>query len=113
VIGDSITEMAPLLRQLCGHAVVNAGIGGMNIREATNLTPQLLAAKEPLMIAPAVGANDIGSKRAGRFEPLRSRRAPIAATIGLNLGHHGSRDESSDPHRRRRRRSPLHRPSIA
>ena len=32
VLGDSVTEMAPLPRQLCEHPVINAGVGGMNRR---------------------------------------------------------------------------------
>jgi len=59
--GDSITEMAPLPRRICGHPVVNAGIGGIDIWEAAKIAPPLLADSKPFLVAIALGANDIGS----------------------------------------------------
>jgi lysophospholipase L1-like esterase len=65
VIGDSITEMAPLPREICGRPVVNAGIGGMRIREAVPMLQRVLDGRKPFLIALAIGANDIGSNAAG------------------------------------------------
>jgi lysophospholipase L1-like esterase len=66
VIGDSITEMARLPQSICGHSVVNAGIGGMNISEASRLVPRLFEHRHPFMVVSALGANDVGSGVAGR-----------------------------------------------
>jgi lysophospholipase L1-like esterase len=76
VIGDSITEMAPLPRSICGHSVVNAGIGGITIAEASKLAPRLLEHQHPFMIVSALGANDVGSSSAG------SHYAELLGTLG-------------------------------
>ncbi|VIO72724.1 hypothetical protein CI1B_43700 [Bradyrhizobium ivorense] len=87
VLGDSVTEMAPLPRQLCGHPVVNAGVGGQTIQEASRLAARLL--KDPaFLVALTVGANDIGSSTAQRdFGELidtvktLSTRPPVVAAV--------------------------------
>ena len=66
VLGDSTTEMAPLPRELCGHPVVNAGVGGMSISEGSQLAARLFDRRQPFLIVSALGANDIGSASAGR-----------------------------------------------
>ncbi|MET4187619.1 lysophospholipase L1-like esterase [Bradyrhizobium sp. JR1.7] len=87
VLGDSITEMAPLPRQLCGHPVINAGVGGMTIGEAAKLAQRLFANRTPFLIALALGANDIGSKSAGRdFSDLlriAAKRSPRLVSISV------------------------------
>jgi lysophospholipase L1-like esterase len=90
VIGDSITEMAPLPRQICGHPVVNAGVGGQTIREATRLASRVLGKHAAYLIAIAIGANDVGSPRTqSDFEesiktvkPLSERPIIAAAVSG-------------------------------
>jgi lysophospholipase L1-like esterase len=63
VIGDSITEMAPLPREITGHPVVNSGIRGLRTSEFIPLAPHIFRDKKPFAIAIALGANDIGSTR--------------------------------------------------
>ena len=65
-VGDSIIEMAPLPREVCGHQVVNAGIGGFTIGEYARIVPRLFTNSRPFFIVSALGANDVGSIRAGR-----------------------------------------------
>jgi hypothetical protein len=64
VVGDSITEMAPLPSEACGHPVINAGIGGFRIDEYAKLAPRLFISSRPFLIVSALGANDIGSNHA-------------------------------------------------
>ena len=60
MVGDSITEMARLPDQLCGHTVVNAGIGGATAFDFSFLAPKLLENQHPALIVVALGANDAG-----------------------------------------------------
>lgn len=62
ILGDSITEMAPLPQELLGHPVINAGVGGLTIAEARPMAERLFAGPRPFMIVCAVGANDVGSQ---------------------------------------------------
>jgi len=64
VLGDSITEMAALPRELCGHPVINAGVGGQTIQEAKRLATRVLGERGAFLVALTVGANDIGSASA-------------------------------------------------
>jgi hypothetical protein len=66
VYGDSITEMARLPQEICGHQVINAGIGGMSIGEAAEIAPDLFQGAHPYLIVSALGGNDIGGSSAGR-----------------------------------------------
>lgn len=66
VLGDSVTEMAPLPRKLCGRPVINAGVGGQTIREAKRLARRLLEEQGAFLLVLAVGANDAGSPTAQR-----------------------------------------------
>ncbi|QPF83918.1 SGNH/GDSL hydrolase family protein [Bradyrhizobium genosp. L] len=80
VLGDSITEMAPLPRQLCGHPVVNAGVGGQTIQEARRLTQRLVNAHGAYLIALTIGANDVGSRTVQRdFADLIETARPLSA----------------------------------
>ena len=51
IIGDSITEAALLPSSVCGHDVVNAGIGGMTVGSYLPLAKQLLAGRRVQSIA--------------------------------------------------------------
>jgi lysophospholipase L1-like esterase len=59
VLGDSIVEASTLPRTLCGHAIVNAGIGGATT--ASNL-PAILArslgGKRAALVVVSLGTND-------------------------------------------------------
>jgi lysophospholipase L1-like esterase len=59
VLGDSIVEASTLPRSLCGHAIVNAGIGGTST--ASNLGSFLsesLGDKQAALVVVALGTND-------------------------------------------------------
>ncbi len=61
VVGDSITQSADLPATLCGHPVINAGVGGMNIKQGATLLPLVFADHRAYLIALALGANDVAS----------------------------------------------------
>lgn len=74
VIGDSLTEAAPLPAAICGHAVVNAGIGGANASSTRDGLATLLAGVSPALIVLAIGTNDTA--------PAPDRPAMFRATYG-------------------------------
>ncbi|MFX7086582.1 SGNH/GDSL hydrolase family protein, partial [Acinetobacter baumannii] len=57
-LGDSITEAAVLPRAICGHLVVNAGIGGAAIGDLVTIVPSLLHGVSPVLVVIAIGTND-------------------------------------------------------
>jgi hypothetical protein len=57
-LGDSITEAAVLPRAICGHPVVNAGIGGAGVDDLLKVAPSLLNDKSPVLVVVAIGTND-------------------------------------------------------
>jgi lysophospholipase L1-like esterase len=57
-LGDSITESAVLPNAICGHAVVNAGIGGAGVDYLLKVEASLLAGKSLALVVVAVGTND-------------------------------------------------------
>jgi lysophospholipase L1-like esterase len=59
VLGDSIVEASTLPRSLCGHAIVNAGIGGAST--ASNLgsiLSEALGNKRAALVVVSLGTND-------------------------------------------------------
>ena len=59
ILGDSITEASTLPRSLCGHPVVNAGIGGVSTESGMDsLLTQSLDGKRAVLVVVALGAND-------------------------------------------------------
>lgn len=59
ILGDSIVEASTLPRALCGHPIVNAGIGGAST--ASNLgamLSQALGGKRAALIVVSLGTND-------------------------------------------------------
>lgn len=69
VLGDSITEAATLPSTICGHAVVNAGIGGADVSDLSSVAPSLLAGKAPALVVVAIGTNDayVSDRRVEQF----------------------------------------------
>lgn len=65
LIGDSITEMSPLIT-LCGRPVFNAGISGSGVEEWTRLAPELIRTLRPSLVVVALGVND--TQRAEPFD---------------------------------------------
>jgi lysophospholipase L1-like esterase len=57
IIGDSITEEAPL-EHVAGQLPVNAGIGGARVGDAVRLILPTLAASQPAALLIAIGVND-------------------------------------------------------
>jgi lysophospholipase L1-like esterase len=58
VLGDSITEAAVLPDAICGHPVINAGIGGAGVDQLLKVAPTLLKGKSPALVVLAIGTND-------------------------------------------------------
>ena len=68
IIGDSITEAALLPSSVCGHDVVNAGIGGMTVGSYLPLAEQLLTGRRVQSIIIALGTNDSGISSTAHIE---------------------------------------------
>lgn len=79
IVGDSITEMAPLPLEICGHPVVNAGIGGLNTPEAQWRILRILQGSEPFLVAVALGANDSAISERAEFGELLKLLQPYSA----------------------------------
>jgi hypothetical protein len=64
VLGDSIVEASTLPRSLCGHAIINAGIGGASTTSdlGTMLTKSL-GGKRVALIVVSLGTNDAALSR--------------------------------------------------
>jgi lysophospholipase L1-like esterase len=57
-VGDSITESAMLPSSLCGHPVVNAGLGGASTRSYLHFAQSVLPTLSAPLIVVALGTND-------------------------------------------------------
>ena len=68
IIGDSITEAALMPSSVCGHDIVNAGIGGMTVGSYLPLAEQLLAGRRVQSIIIALGTNDSGISSTAHIE---------------------------------------------
>ncbi len=59
ILGDSIVEASTLPRSLCGHAIVNAGIGGTSTSSHLgSILKEALGGKRAALIAVSLGTND-------------------------------------------------------
>ena len=59
VLGDSIVEMSTLPRSLCGHPIVNAGIGGASTESNLgSILKESLGDKRAALIVVSLGTND-------------------------------------------------------
>ena len=72
VMGDSIVESALLPPALCGHPIINAGVGGATIGFFTRYASLIEGDSNPALILLSVGINDAGSANAIRSIKLRS-----------------------------------------
>jgi lysophospholipase L1-like esterase len=61
-IGDSITESARLPSSICGHSVVNAGIGGAAVSSYAEIARDVVGAIDASLVVIALGTNDAGGK---------------------------------------------------
>ena len=59
IVGDSIVEASTLPRSLCGHPVVNAGIGGASTAsDLPSVLSQSLEGRQAALIVVSLGTND-------------------------------------------------------
>jgi GDSL-like Lipase/Acylhydrolase family len=59
VLGDSIVEASTLPRSLCGHPVINAGIGGASTASHLDaLLAEALGGKQAALVVVSLGSND-------------------------------------------------------
>lgn len=59
ILGDSIVEASTLPRSLCGHAIVNAGIGGTSTASHLDaILKESLGGKRAALVVVALGTND-------------------------------------------------------
>ena len=59
VLGDSIVEASTLPRSLCGHPIVNAGIGGASTAShLESILKEALGGKRAALVVVALGTND-------------------------------------------------------
>lgn len=80
VLGDSITEAATLPETICGHAVVNAGIGGANVDDLIAVASSLLQGKSPSLVVVAIGTNDAHATE-GREERFSASYAKLLQSL--------------------------------
>jgi hypothetical protein len=84
VLGDSIVESALLPPSLCGHPVINAGVGGATIGFFARYSGIILRDAEPRLSILAVGINDAGRGADDEVfhlayaATLQSIRSPVA-----------------------------------
>jgi lysophospholipase L1-like esterase len=83
-MGDSITESALLPSSICGHDVINAGIGGAGVENLVDFAPDLLQRANFSLAAIAVGTNDSAAVRSRNFSEQYSRLLKI-------VGEHANR----------------------
>jgi len=68
IIGDSITEAALLPESICGHRIVNAGIGGLAAANYAELVSGLFDGVHVHLMVVAIGINDAQKLAGGGFE---------------------------------------------
>jgi hypothetical protein len=82
VMGDSIVESALLPPTLCGHPVINAGVGGATIGFFTRYAEIIVNNSKPELVVLSVGINDVkntlGNFRAAYLATLHSLSGPVA-----------------------------------
>src|SRR5260221_7678444 len=64
ILGDSIVEGSTLPRSLCGHAIINAGIGGASTTsDLGTMLAESLGGKRAALIVVSLGTNDAALSR--------------------------------------------------
>jgi lysophospholipase L1-like esterase len=83
ILGDSIVEAATLPRSLCGHAIVNAGIGGTSTSSGLGaMLKAELGGKRAALVVVSFGTND--AKIPHSVEQYRSNyRALLTELVAL------------------------------
>jgi lysophospholipase L1-like esterase len=72
VVGDSIVEAATLPVSLCGHPVVNAGIGGATVTDFKLAGISFLGKSRPSLVVIALGMNDALGQNASFVGDMRT-----------------------------------------
>jgi hypothetical protein len=83
ILGDSITEASTLPPSICGHPIVNAGIGGASTESRLDsMLTQSLGGKRAAIVVVALGTNDAAIPNS--LERYRANyRAVLAAVAGV------------------------------
>jgi hypothetical protein len=81
VVGDSITEGA-VLPTVCGHAAINAGIGGANAATFAWTADRLIARAAPAAVVIALGTNNALS---GTPETFGDHMATLLGALGRSM----------------------------
>ena len=80
VLGDSIVEASTLPRSLCGHAIVNAGIGGASTTSHLgSILKESLGGKRAALVVVALGTNDAAKPHG--VEQYRSNYLALLAEL--------------------------------
>jgi lysophospholipase L1-like esterase len=77
IAGDSLTEAALLPSSICGHPVVNAGIGGISVSPYLPLAEDFLSNREVPLVVVELGTND-STKVSPRGESFVSAYRSVA-----------------------------------
>jgi lysophospholipase L1-like esterase len=86
ILGDSITEASTLPRTICGHAIVNAGIGGASTESGLDqVLVRSLAGRRATMVVVALGTNDAAIPNS--LQRYRSNYRALLAAIAPRTQH--------------------------
>ncbi len=89
VLGDSIVEMSTLPQSLCGHPIVNAGIGGASTESNLGLIlKESLGNKRAALIVVSLGSNDAAipnsvERYRSNYRALLTELAALAPRIAV------------------------------
>jgi lysophospholipase L1-like esterase len=89
ILGDSIVEASTLPRSSCGHAIVNAGIGGTSTSSGLGaLLKASLAGKRAALVVVSLGTNDAAIPRSveqylSNYRALLTEFAALTAQIAI------------------------------
>jgi lysophospholipase L1-like esterase len=89
VLGDSIVEGSSLPRSACGHAIVNAGIGGASTTsDLGTMLAKSLAGKRAALVILSIGTNDAAMSRSlntfsNNYTALLKQLSPLAHRLAV------------------------------
>jgi lysophospholipase L1-like esterase len=89
VLGDSIVEASTLPRSLCGHAIVNAGIGGAStVSGLGSMLSRALGGKRAALVVVSLGTNDAAiphsvERYRSNYRALLAELAPLTSRIAI------------------------------
>jgi hypothetical protein len=86
ILGDSITEASTLPRSICGHPIVNAGIGGASTESRLDsVLTQSLGGKRATIVVVALGTNDAAIPNS--LERYRANYRAVLAAVAAVAQH--------------------------